>query len=251
MRMGIGIALLVAATPVMAETPAPVGKAVAATANRGADNVKLDANRKPAELLSFLGLEQGMRVLDLFGANRYWAEIMAPAVGPKGKVVVWQPTQFLNDKSRAAFAEFAGKQRNVALMASPMEAPFLAPNTYDFAIMNLDYHDVYWEDAKRKIVRMDPDRWVANLYRAMKPGGIVGVIDHAAAPGGDTREVVGKLHRIDPAVARADFERAGFVVEATSPMLANPDDDHTLNVFDEKIRGKTDRFVFKLRKPAR
>lgn len=251
MRICLALALMASTAPVMAQTPAPVAKAVAATQSRSADNIKLDANRKPAELLAFLGLERGMRVLDMFGANRYWAEIMAPAVGPKGQVVVWQPTQFLNDKSRAAFAAFADKQRNVALMASPMQTPSLAPNAYDFAIMNLDYHDVYWEDAERKIVRMDPDRWVATLYRAMKPGGVLGVIDHAASPGGDTRAVVDKLHRIDPAVARADFERAGFVVEATSTMLANPADDHSANVFDEKIRGRTDRFILKLRKPAR
>lgn len=83
----------------------------------------------------------------------------------------------------------------------------------------------------------------------MKPGAIVGVVDHVANPGGDTRAVVEKLHRIDPAILRADFERAGFVLEAESPMLRNPGDDHSLLVFDEKIRGKTDRAVFKFRKP--
>ena len=68
-------------------------------------------------------------------------------------------------------------------------------------------------------------------------------------PGGDTRASVEKLHRIDPAVVKADFQRAGFVLEAKSDMLKNPADDHSLNVFDDKIRGKTDRFVFKFRKP--
>jgi predicted methyltransferase len=85
----------------------------------------------------------------------------------------------------------------------------------------------------------------------MKPGGIVALTDHAAASGGDTRAVVEKYHRIDPATARADFERAGFVVEGTGNLLANPADAHDLNVFDEKIRGKTDRFMIKLRKPAK
>ena len=83
----------------------------------------------------------------------------------------------------------------------------------------------------------------------MKPGAVVGIIDHAASPGGDTRATVEKLHRIDPAVVRADFERAGFVLEGTSDMLRNPADERTLNVFDPQIRGKTDRFVFKFRKP--
>jgi predicted methyltransferase len=118
-------------------------------------------------------------------------------------------------------------------------------------MLNLDYHDLYWQSDKYKISRMDPDAWLKTLYDAMKPGGIVGLIDHAAAPGGDTRDVVEKYHRIDPATARADFERAGFVVVGSSDMLANPADAHDLNVFDEKIRGKTDRFILKLKKPAK
>jgi predicted methyltransferase len=82
----------------------------------------------------------------------------------------------------------------------------------------------------------------------MKPGGVVGVVDHIANPG-DTRATVDKLHRIDPATVKADFKRAGFVLEGQSDMLRNPADDHSLNVFDPKIRGTTDRFAFKFRKP--
>ena len=78
---------------------------------------------------------------------------------------------------------------------------------------------------------------------------MVGIVDHAAKPGGDTREVVETLHRIDAAVVRADFQRAGFVLEGESDLLRNPADDHSLNVFDDQIRGKTDRFVLKFRKP--
>jgi predicted methyltransferase len=248
MKKLILAALLMTAAPAWAE-PADVAASVAATTARSEANVKLDESRKPAQLLAFLGLEKGMRVADLFGANQYWAEIMAPAVGPEGTVVVWQPTQFLSDKRRATFAEFTARQPNVILTNSPFESPVLSQGAYDFALMNLDYHDVYWESAENKIVRMDPDAWLRTLYGAMKPGAVVGIVDHVANAGGDTRAVVDKLHRIDPAVVKADFERAGFVLEATSDMLANPADDHSLLVFDEKIRGKTDRFVYKFRKP--
>jgi predicted methyltransferase len=248
MKKLILAALLMTAAPAWAE-PADVAASVAATTARSEANVKLDESRKPAQLLAFLGLEKGMRVADLFGANQYWAEIMAPAVGPEGTVVVWQPTQFLSDKRRATFAEFTARQPNVILTNSPFESPVLSQGAYDFALMNLDYHDVYWESAENKIVRMDPDAWLRTLYGAMKAGAVVGIVDHVANAGGDTRAVVDKLHRIDPAVVKADFERAGFVLEATSDMLANPADDHSLLVFDEKIRGKTDRFVYKFRKP--
>lgn len=249
LAMTAAMALALGSAPAWAE-PADVAAAVANASARSEANLKLDESRKPAELLSFLGLDQGMHVIDMFGANRYWAEIIAPAIGPHGQLIVWQPTQFMNDKRKAEFADFAAKAGNAALITTPFEAPRLGTNAYDFMIMNLDYHDVYWQNPERKIVPMEPDAWLKILYAAMKPGAVVGIVDHAANPGGDTRELVEKLHRIDPAVVRADFERAGFVLEAESPLLRNPADDHSLLVFDDKIRGKTDRFIFKFRKPA-
>ena len=239
----------VVAAPAWAE-PADVAAAVANTSARTEAAVKMDEGRKPAEVLQFAGLQEGARVIDMFGANQYWAEIVAPAIGPTGSVVVWQPNQFLNDKRRATFAEFAARQNNVMLINSPFQDPKLGTNAYDFMIMNLDYHDVYWQNPERKIPPMNPDEWLKALYAAMRPGATVLVIDHVASAGGDTREVVEKLHRIDPAVIKADFQRAGFVLEAESDILRNPADDHSLNVFDEKIRGKTDRAMFRFRKPA-
>ena len=228
--------------------PADVKASVAATAARSEDNVKLDASRKPNKLLAFLGLRKGDRVADMFGANLYWSEIMGPAIRPKGRVTIWQPQQFYGQKSYDKLLAFTTKQPNVFWRVSPFEAPNIPANTYDFMLINLDFHDVYWEDAERKIPRMDPDAWLKVIYDAMKPGGVVGVVDHIANPG-DTRTTVDKLHRIDPATVKADFKRAGFVLEAQSDMLRNPADDHSLNEFDAQIRGKTDRFVFKFRKP--
>ena len=237
----------VAAMPAVA-APADVKASVAATAARSEENVKLDASRKPVEVLKFLGLQKGMRVSDPFGGNLYWAEIVAPAVGPTGRVTIWEPKQFYDQKAYDRLTSYAAKQPNVFMRVSPFEAPDLPANTYDFMLINLDYHDVYWESAKYGVVRMDPDAWLKTIYAAMKPGAVVGVIDHVANPG-DTRETVEKMHRIDPEVVKADFKRAGFKLEAESNILRNPEDDHSLLVFDPKIRGKTDRFVFKFRKP--
>lgn len=97
---------------------------------------------------------------------------------------------------------------------------------------------------------MDPDAFLAKVFASVRPGGVVGVVDHVAAPGGDTRQIVEKLHRIDPAVLRADFERAGFVFDAESSLLRNADDDHNKLVFDPAIRGKTDRIVYRFKKPS-
>ena len=162
---------------------------------------------------------------------------------------MWQPTQFLNDERRKTFAAFAKRQKNVSLISSPFEAPQLGTNAYDFMIMNLDYHDVYWQNPERKITRMEPDAWLKTLYAAMKPGGTVGIIDHVALPNGDTRATVEKLHRIDPEVIKADFARAGFELVGIRNFLRNPADDHSLLVFNPAIRGKTDRVVYRFRKP--
>ena len=248
-KVGICIAavLVLFATGAAAQ-PAQVAAAVAAQ-SRTPDNAKLDEGRKPVEVLDFFGLRKGMQVIDMFGANLYWAEIMAPVVGPGGRVTIWQPTQFFNEDRRKNFAAFAKRQKNVALITSPFEAPNLPANAFDFMIMNLDYHDVYFESAERKIVRMDADTWLKTIYAAMKPGAIVGIIDHVALPNGDTRGTVAKLHRIDPEVIKADFQRAGFELVGVRNFLRNPADDHSLIVFDPKVRGKTDRAVYRFRKP--
>lgn len=242
------LALSIASGPVMA-APQPTIAAAVAASDRSADNVKLDAGRKPAEVLQFLGLKPGMHVLDLFGGNAYWAEVMAPVVGPKGHDTVWEPTQFYSDKTKQSFGAFAAKHPNVSIVVSPFEAPALPKNYADLVILNDNYHDTYWQSDKYGIPRMDPNAFLKAVYASMKPGAVIGVIDHVASPNSDTRATVDKFHRIDPEVVKADFKRAGFVLAGSSDILRNPADDHALLVFDPKIRGKTDRFVFKFRKP--
>lgn len=227
---------------------APTIAAAVSAPGRPAEAVALDESRKPAAILSFLGLKPGMHAADLVSGTGYWAEIMARVVGPKGNVIAYQPEQFYNDSEGAAtWDALLSREKNVSMTRYPFEH-FTAPaSSIDFAISNLNYHDQYWESAKYKIARSEPAEYVAALYAAMKPGGIVGIIDHVG-PAGDTRQIVQQMHRIDPEVVKADFIKAGFVLEATSDLLSNPEDDHTKLVFDPTVRGKTDRFVFKFRK---
>jgi len=247
--LALSFALLSA--PVVAAPPsAPVSIATAvAASDRLPNNVKLDAGRKPAQVLQFLGLKRGMQVLDLFGANVYWAEITSPVVGPKGHVTVWQPTQFYGAKGKATFEAFAANHPNASIITSPFEAPALPKNYADFVILNDNYHDIYWQSDKYGIPKMDPAAFVKAVYEAVKPGGVIGVIDHIANPNDDARATVEKYHRIDPNVVKADFERAGFKLVKSGDMLRNPADDHNVLVFDPKVRGKTDRFVFLFKKP--
>jgi predicted methyltransferase len=138
---------------------------------------------------------------------------------------------------------------NVGIVTTPATAFTLPTATFDFVMIDLNYHDTYWQSERFHFPRMDPAAFLHTVYDSMKPGAVMAVIDHVANPGGDTRAVVDKLHRIDPATVKADFERAGFVLEAQSDLLRNPADDHSKLVFDPAIRGKTDRIVWRFRKP--
>lgn len=233
-----------------AAASADVAAAVAAP-GRPADMVKLDAVRKPVEVLNFAGLKRGDMALDVIAGSGYYTEIMAKAVGPRGGVLAYQPPAFMTDKARTAWAELKQRAPNTGVLSTALGAFSLPASTFDFVMIHLNYHDIYWESAKFGFPRMDPDAILRTVYQSVKPGGVVAVIDHVANPGGDTRAVVDQLHRIDPAVIKADFQRAGFVLEGESSVLRNPADDHTKLVFDPSIRGNTDRVVYRFRKPRR
>lgn len=245
----VALAALCLSQPVYAASASPDFAAAVAAPGRPVDALALDASRKPAEVLAFLGLKKGMSAADIMTGSGYWAEIMATAVGPKGKVMAFEPQQFYTGpKEREVWAALKARHPDIGFASYPFEAFAAEPSAFDFVIINLSYHDLYWESAEYKIPRTDPAAFLRTLYASVKPGGIVGIVDHAG-PSGDTRAIVDKLHRIDPATVKADFATAGFRLEAESPLLANPADDHSKLVFDPSVRGKTDRFVYRFRKP--
>jgi predicted methyltransferase len=243
------LALVAAAPAPAAQGPAAVQAALADPA-RDAKLKELDASRKPAEVIAFLGLKPGMVVADMFTGSGYWTPLFAKAVGPKGSVTAYEPEQFYKGKGKENIDALVAATPGATLKTFPFERWSGPAQAYDAALINLDFHDLYWVSEKNGIGPSDPRAFTKAMYAAMKPGGVVGVIDHVG-PGGDTRAIVDKLHRIDSAVVKADFLAAGFKLEGESEMLANPADDHSKNVFDPAIRGKTDRFFFKFRKPRR
>ncbi len=229
--------------------PAQIAAAVAAP-DRPANMRKLDPSRKPVQVLEFLGLKKSDHALDLFGSIGYYGVIMARAVGPQGSVESWESSNFVNQKVRDVWAELEKRIPNLKLIVSPAARIQLPQNSYDFVMFNLDYHDLYWESDEYKFPRMEPKPFVRAVYRSMKPGATLAVIDHVANPGGRTRDVAQELHRIDPATVRSDFQAAGFVFDGESPLLRNPADDHKKSVFDPAIRFHTDQIIYRFRKPA-
>ncbi|MGI4877150.1 MAG: methyltransferase domain-containing protein [Janthinobacterium lividum] len=226
-------------------SPPDIAAAIAAK-DRPPAMTNLDPSRRPAEVLKFLDLPLGARVLDVMAGAGYYSEIIGGAIGPGGTVTALVPPATMKDPARrAVISGVVGRVPNVAILAASPATVQFAANSFDFILMHLVYHDLYGQGAGR----VDPAAFLGKIYAAVRPGGIVGVIDHVARPGGDTGAVATTLHRIDPATVKADFARAGFVFDDASDLLAVPGDDHAAAVFDPAVRGGTDRFVFRFRKP--
>jgi len=250
-RMMIAAAAVLA-LPACMTTPPPDFAAAVAAPGRTQAHRTLDEVRRPAEVLAFMGLRRGDRALDYFTGSGYYAELMAQAVGPQGSVVGWNSASFnSNPEIRASLDGISARNANATFTASPVTQLSFAPNAFDFVMMHLVYHDAYWESTRFNLPRIDPNTVTRAIYQTLKPGGIVAVIDHVANPGRETRAEVEANHRILPETIRADFERAGFVLEAESQLLRNPQDDRSVNVFNPAIRGRTDRIMYRFRKPRR
>lgn len=252
---GAGVARAAEATGAgdvqIAATPGPdaasaAGSAVAATDRTAADRA-LDEGRQPAKMLAFFGIEPGMKVAELGTGGGYTAELLARTVGPTGKVYA-QNSQFLLDR----FAQQPWTERlqkpvmaNVVRLDRPFDDPFPPDVTgLDAVLLVLFYHDTYWQ-------KVDRAKMNAAVLRALKPGGVYGIIDHSAKAGTGANDVE-SLHRIEESTLRADVEQAGFVLDGSADFLRRPDDTRDWSASPRTAgekRGTSDRFVLKFVKP--
>ena len=212
--------------------------------DRPAADKALDAGRRPDQIMAFYGIKPGMKIADIFAGGGYMTELFARIVGPTGTVYSQNgpfPAQFkkTEDEWDARLQEPALK--NVVKVSKPFNAPDLLPvppDSLDVVIIHLNYHDLVG-------FKMDPENVNAAVFKALKPGGIYGIVDHSAAAGtGDTETTT--LHRIDEDFLIKDVEKAGFRLSGASSALRHPEDDRTWLVF--KHRGQTDRFMLKFTK---
>lgn len=241
------------ALPPMRKFPkegADAGQAIAAALDaegRLPSDRALDAQRKPAEVLRFFGIRPGMTVLDLYSGGGYYTEILSFLVGPSGRVVAHNNAAYLEFAKKDLAGRFTpGRLQNVERLMAENNELRLPPGRFDVVLMSQTWHDVYHEDTGW--ARIDGPKLLAEIRQAMKPGAVLGVIDHVAVTGAPA-EVGDTLHRIDPERLRQDITSGGFALEAESQVLRNPADDHTKPVFDPAIRGRTDQVVLRFRKP--
>lgn len=235
------------ATAAEVTTSQAVDRAVAAEGRLEKDHAR-DTTSKPAAVLEFFGLKPGDVVIDLFGGGGYYTELASRVVGEEGQVY------FHNNKAYIPFVEkelgerFADDRLDeVVRLVSETDQLGLPDARADMVLMIMCYHDLYFVD--KSWPEIDRRRFWEQVYAALKPNGTLAVVDHIAEDGTGS-SAVQTLHRIDKSFAKTDIEAAGFVFEAESPVLHNPDDDHTLSVFDPQIRRNTDRFVYRFKKPG-
>ena len=208
---------------------------------RPAEDRKLDADRKPAEVLRFSGVKPGETVGEYLPGGGYYTRLLSDIVGAKGKVYALETTTWGKDNI-ANTKKATDHLTNVKLDLAPL-GKFHLPEKVDLFWTTLNYHDLHIP----KYAKVDMAAFNKSVFDSLEPGGTYLIEDHAAAPGtGATLSP--KLHRIDEATVIAEVTAAGFKLAGESKVLRNPKDDHTKVVFDPAIRMKTDQFILKFRK---
>lgn len=227
--------------------PTPIARVVNAP-DRSDEDRALDAGRRPAELLAFIGTRPGMQVAELAAGGGYTAELLARAVAPGGRV--WaQNDEFILE--RFAEAPWSGRlakpvMRDVVRVDRPFEDPF-PPDAreLDAVVMILFYHDLYWFGTDRAAMNRA-------VFERLRPGGEYVVVDHSAAPGAGS-SVAETLHRVEESLVRREIEAAGFRLARTASFLRNPEDPRDWNAGPRAAgerRGTSDRFVLAFVKPG-
>jgi predicted methyltransferase len=226
--------------------PPAILEAVAAPDRSEADRA-LDVGRHPAETLAFFGIAPGMKVAELGAGGGYTSELLARIVGSTGVVYGQNTPAILQRFAEKPWSERLGKPVNSRIVRADREFDEpLPPEAHDLdaVLMVLFYHDTVWQGVDR--AKMN-----AAIFRALRPGGVYGVVDHSARAGSGTQDVK-TLHRIDESVVKQEIEAAGFKLAAEAGFLRNPDDARDWNDSPSAAaerRGQSDRFVLKFVKP--
>jgi len=207
-----------------------------------------DADRKPVQTLEFVGIKSGDKVADYVASAGYFTRLFASVVGPKGHVYAVEPTAFSKypsfPKVVAELQDFAVAHPNVTVTTAAVLEGVKFPEKLDLFWISRNYHDLHDEF----MGPVDTAAFNKAVYEALKPGGEYVILDHSAAPGAPAN-VTETLHRIDSSTVRREVEAAGFKFDSESSILANPADPRTAPVFDTTIRGHTDQFILKFRRP--
>ena len=234
--LAINVAGCISAPAALDSEKVGLYQSAAQSPRRSADDRGSDASRKPVEFLTFAGVKTDMQVLDIAAGGGNTSELLALVVGANGKVYAQNSTARAQLEKRLVDQP----QTNLIPIVRPFDDPIPAGTpALDLVTINLSYHDI----ANLPIDRIKMDR---QLFASLKPGGHLVVVDHAAVAGSGANETK-TLHRIDEQLVRAEFEQAGFKLEATGDYLRNPADTRTKKSAD--LDRMSDKFALRFVKP--
>jgi predicted methyltransferase len=226
--------------------------AAVAHPGRPAADATRDALDHPADILRLSGIKPGMMVADVLAGDGYYSELLSYAVGPQGKVLLINNAAFDHWSEPDLQKRLADNRLpNVTHQTLDLNDMKLTAASLDAVLLVKVYHDLYWVDSAKNSPwpKIDVNAVLGQLSRALKPGGVLLLVDHSAQAGHGSSDA-GELHRIEEAFAIADFKAHGFAVVAKSDLLRRPDDARDKITYKGPMLGKTDRFVLVFRKIA-
>lgn len=203
-----------------------------------------DAGRKPDQVLTFFGVEPGMRVGEIQAGGGYFSGLLAAAVGDGGHVYAHNaPSSIARRKGVNPIEERIKDYglTNMTSLVGEVEQPGF-PDGLDAVFMIMTYHDACYSDVDRAVLNQ-------TVMQCLKPGAVFGVLDHAARPGkgfDDAHE----CHRIEKSSLIDEVTGYGFALAGESDCLENDTDPRDKIPFEKGLRDHTCRFVVKFTKPV-
>ena len=221
-----GLAAQAPVTSKKAEAPAAELAAAIAAPNRTASNILRDKYRHPAETLAFFGARPGDTIVELWPGGGWYTEILAPYLASGGTLHVVPPAGSYDERIRAkvASAPVYSKVRVATFTAGQPTA--IAAGSADLVLTFRNVHS--WLDEDAPIA----DQVFAEAFRILKPGGTLGVVEHRLPESAaDERQMSSGYVKVS--TVRRLAEKAGFRLDASSEINANPKDtaDHPEGVW--------------------
>ncbi len=267
-----------ALTPAAADTADELLAAAIRGDHREPANVARDRYRHPAETLKFLGWQPPMTVVEIWPSAGWYTEILAPITRPQGVLYAagfapsaqrtpeWRKTVHRDFTDKLAARPEVYDHVVVTELSVPERTTIAPPGSADLVLTFRNVHNWMKGDYAAEMF--------AVFYRVLKPGGLLGVVEHRAAPGTALAAMVESGY-VSEAHVIALAQAAGFVLEARSEINANPADSknhpagvwtlppslrHCQRLGDDSARGdcearyraigESDRMTLRFRKPA-
>ena len=200
-----------------------------------------DAQRKPAEVLAFAGLQVGMKVLELEAGGGYYTEILSRAVGSEGSVILQHAPGLMGFVGDGIDLRTAGNRLpNVSVSITDFDALEATDNSIDLVTWIQGPHELGFAPDGNSLG--DAESSFAEIARVLKPGGVFIASDHIA-PEGTGIEAGGTLHRVAESVVTELAEGAGLRLVRSSELLKNSEDPLDVGVFAPAVRGQTSQFL--------